>query len=474
MIATGDIGIAQTNTLGSKTTAADNKLNNNLEDSAKQLNKKEFSDHLKDEQGHAEEAGEVASTASVADPAKPESGSASTAATPFTTTGTEPTGQRLLQPEGKSLPTTGNPLPLAAADQAGDKPIDTKTATAALGTETATASTNPLLNNPADPQLAATQASLAAPAWVASPKAMHTDQRATSLTGATIAGTTVAGTTVAGTTSSLTAEDIKLAVSTSGQGTNQNTDQARTGSIELTGPTSAATGKAAPELAVAADSLATKQPAVTESLAAAQAAPQLKAVNPEALAAVERLADAPLTINKTTSDGSYVQGLGNLKPEMTAAAGKPDVFHTYVPQEVGKAGWSESIMQKVMWMSSSQLSKAEIALDPPELGPLQIRISTQSDQTSVAFTSASPAVRESLDQGLARLRELFESQGLDLANVDVSDHGNPQANAEEADAGADDGGEAVVGQTAADEAGEPAQLMAAQRAMGIGLIDQFV
>jgi len=96
-------------------------------------------------------------------------------------------------------------------------------------------------------------------------------------------------------------------------------------------------------------------------------------------------------------------------------------FQTAVPIEVGKPGWSDGVMQKVMWMSSQQINRAEIALDPPELGPLQVRVATQGDQTTVTFTSAHGSVREALDQGVSRLREMMESQGLDLAEVDVSD-----------------------------------------------------
>ncbi|MGK0501214.1 MAG: flagellar hook-length control protein FliK [Oceanicoccus sp.] len=91
---------------------------------------------------------------------------------------------------------------------------------------------------------------------------------------------------------------------------------------------------------------------------------------------------------------------------------------------VGKPGWSESVVQRVMWMSSQNIHKAEIALDPPELGALQVRINTQADQTTVQFTSPNPAVRDALDQGMPRLREMLEGQGLQLADADVAGQGS--------------------------------------------------
>ncbi|MEE8057152.1 MAG: flagellar hook-length control protein FliK [Pseudomonadales bacterium] len=108
----------------------------------------------------------------------------------------------------------------------------------------------------------------------------------------------------------------------------------------------------------------------------------------------------------------------------------PATFQTAVPVEVGKPGWGDTVMQRVMWMSSQNISKAEIALDPPELGPLQVRISTQAEQTTVVFTSSHGLVREALDLGLPRLREMMENQGLDLADVDVSDQNTHQQEAQ--------------------------------------------
>lgn len=106
-------------------------------------------------------------------------------------------------------------------------------------------------------------------------------------------------------------------------------------------------------------------------------------------------------------------------------------LHTAIPVPVGKPGWNETVMQRVMWMSSQQINKAEIALDPPELGPLNVKISSQGEHTSVMFTSTHGAVRDALDQGLPRLREMLENQGLNLADVDVSDHSASQQQAQD-------------------------------------------
>src|SRR5690606_36500412 len=64
---------------------------------------------------------------------------------------------------------------------------------------------------------------------------------------------------------------------------------------------------------------------------------------------------------------------------------------------------------------------AELRLDPPELGPVQVRVSMHNDQVNVTFNRNQIAVREALDQGAQRLRDMFAEQGLNLGDVNVSD-----------------------------------------------------
>lgn len=92
---------------------------------------------------------------------------------------------------------------------------------------------------------------------------------------------------------------------------------------------------------------------------------------------------------------------------------------TSVSVPVGNSGWSDAVADKVMWFSANKISSAEIHLNPPDLGPLQVRVSTQHDQTSVIFTSQHAAVRDALDQALPRLRDMMGSQGMHQLDVSV-------------------------------------------------------
>lgn len=88
--------------------------------------------------------------------------------------------------------------------------------------------------------------------------------------------------------------------------------------------------------------------------------------------------------------------------------------------------WGEAVTEKVMWMSARGLKEATIQLDPPELGQMTIKIGVQQDQAQVSFTVQNASVREALDSNALRLREMFAEDGLNLADVDVSDQSQSQ------------------------------------------------
>lgn len=108
--------------------------------------------------------------------------------------------------------------------------------------------------------------------------------------------------------------------------------------------------------------------------------------------------------------------------EAQSPATRSFVVQTGIPVTVGQPQWNQAVGEKVLWLAAQNVSTAEIRLDPPDLGTMHVKVTVNQDQASVTFTSPHPVVREALDQQLNRLREMFSEQGLNLVNVDVSDH----------------------------------------------------
>ncbi|WP_024672556.1 flagellar hook-length control protein FliK [Pseudomonas syringae] len=98
------------------------------------------------------------------------------------------------------------------------------------------------------------------------------------------------------------------------------------------------------------------------------------------------------------------------------------------PLAMHQSGWTEGIVDRVMYLSSQNLKSADIKLEPAELGRLDIRINMAPDQqTQVTFMSAHLGVRDALENQMSKLRESFVQQGLGQVDVNVSDQSQQQA-----------------------------------------------
>lgn len=149
------------------------------------------------------------------------------------------------------------------------------------------------------------------------------------------------------------------------------------------------------------------------------------------------------------------------------------VVSSVVSTPVGAAGWTEQVANQVAWFSSKNVTEAEIQLDPPELGPLQVKVSSTHDQTTVSFTSTHANVRDALDQGLARLKEMFAEQGLNLVDVDVSGQSAHDESADEALIELDDG-QADDAELSGMESSEADAVSAVSIPKTIGLVNEVV
>lgn len=93
-----------------------------------------------------------------------------------------------------------------------------------------------------------------------------------------------------------------------------------------------------------------------------------------------------------------------------------------ITETLGRSEWGQGMGRQILWMVNQNVSRAEIRLNPANLGPLEVRVEMDNDQVNVAFTSRHADVRDAVELSLPRLREMLEEKGLNLANTDISDH----------------------------------------------------
>ncbi|MFZ6744178.1 flagellar hook-length control protein FliK [Undibacterium sp. JH2W] len=91
-----------------------------------------------------------------------------------------------------------------------------------------------------------------------------------------------------------------------------------------------------------------------------------------------------------------------------------------IAPRVGSNGWDKAVGQKVVWMVGEGLQSAELTLNPPDLGPLQVVLKVSNDQANASFTSAQPEVREALEAALPRLKQMLSDAGVQLTGFSVN------------------------------------------------------
>lgn len=143
----------------------------------------------------------------------------------------------------------------------------------------------------------------------------------------------------------------------------------------------------------------------------------------------------------------------------------PAVVHVDTP--AGARGWDNEVAQKVVWLASRDASRAEMTLNPPHLGKLEVTLTVSGDQTNALFVSASPATREALENALPRLREILADAGITLGQSSVNAESPKDSDEGGRRSGAAGAREAVAGDGVA--AAPPASWIS----RGNGLIDTF-
>lgn len=193
-------------------------------------------------------------------------------------------------------------------------------------------------------------------------------------------------------------------------------------SQSLAGASSVASSAAPPAVASSgAGSEAATAAAILKSSVAQNLAPLLS----NGIADTSR---DPASAGATTTDSAATLSGSNTAATLSAAhLSIAPHFHldagsttADLSARVGTPAWTEELGTHLTWMTHQGIESAALRLSPEHLGPLDIRISVQHGQASVWFGATQPDTRAALDQALPRLRELFASQGMTLADANVS------------------------------------------------------
>lgn len=106
------------------------------------------------------------------------------------------------------------------------------------------------------------------------------------------------------------------------------------------------------------------------------------------------------------------------------------VYQAALPSRPLDAPFGGDLAAEVRVMINGGMQRAELSLNPPELGPVRIELTLSAQTADINFVAAHSMTREGLSLALPELRQMLAGQGLSLGHAGVSSGQQGQAFAE--------------------------------------------
>ncbi len=136
------------------------------------------------------------------------------------------------------------------------------------------------------------------------------------------------------------------------------------------------------------------------------------------------VADSPLALQSSAQVSApphNAMALTTLPAQASSTANLHLPIQLSVDKPLAHSAWADEFSQKITWVATQHGQSAELHLNPPQLGPLDVLIKVNGDQATALFTSPHAAVRDAIEQALPKLREMLADNGIMLGNASVSD-----------------------------------------------------
>jgi len=154
------------------------------------------------------------------------------------------------------------------------------------------------------------------------------------------------------------------------------------------------------------------------------------------------LSKMALDATKTFMNVSSIASAENTQPILPLSSGQSLTLQSSdkvlsaltIDSPLQSREWKEEVGDRVRWLISQKLHSAELKINPPQLGSVDIRINVQNEQVTIQFNTANALVKDALEESLPRLREILSSSGLDLVDADVAQHSDKGGSHAENDA----------------------------------------
>jgi flagellar hook-length control protein FliK len=129
----------------------------------------------------------------------------------------------------------------------------------------------------------------------------------------------------------------------------------------------------------------------------------------------QKAVDAPAS----DASSSGLSTLASQAPNNLESATRNHQATLKVETPVRDHTWANDFGQKVVWLAANDKQSAQLTLNPPHMGPIEISLNLTKDTASAAFVSTNAEVRQTIEAALPRLREMLAGVGIELGQTNV-------------------------------------------------------
>lgn len=82
-------------------------------------------------------------------------------------------------------------------------------------------------------------------------------------------------------------------------------------------------------------------------------------------------------------------------------------------------GFDDAFGQRIVWMVEHRITQAEMRVSPEGVGAIDVRLQLEGNRLTAQFSAASADVRQALEAGMGRLRDMLGQHGMELGDSHV-------------------------------------------------------
>ncbi|MRD73072.1 hypothetical protein GH865_07405 [Rhodocyclus tenuis] len=149
---------------------------------------------------------------------------------------------------------------------------------------------------------------------------------------------------------------------------------------------------------------------------------------------------AASVLDKPLSEPLASKTAGNETQGLTNVAANHGATHqnavtndttTTVATPLRERAWGNDFAQKIVWLAGNDKQSAQLTLNPPQMGPIEVSLNLSKDGATAVFVSPHAEVRDAIENALPKLREMLAGAGIELGQANVSSESFQKQNPQE-------------------------------------------